>query len=108
LHGVTDRVDHPIVPVIIGDAAHAPKMVDLLLEKGVYRIGFSYPVVPVGKARIRTQVSAAHSHEDLQTAATACAAVRAEMSSPGVSSRSRQPDRGPPIYATVRGCVGAT
>jgi glycine C-acetyltransferase len=72
--------DHPIVPVMIGDAARATRMADLLLEKGVYVIGFSYPVVPVGKARIRTQVSAAHSREDLQAAATAFAAVRAEMS----------------------------
>jgi glycine C-acetyltransferase len=72
--------DHPIVPVMIGDAARATQMADLLLEKGVYVIGFSYPVVPVGKARIRTQVSAAHSREDLQTAADAFAAVRTEMS----------------------------
>jgi glycine C-acetyltransferase len=72
--------DHPIVPVMIGDAARATKMADLLLDKGVYVIGFSYPVVPVGQARIRTQVSAAHSREDLQTAATAFATVRAEMS----------------------------
>jgi len=72
--------DHPIVPVMIGDAARATQMADLLLEKGVYVIGFSYPVVPVGKARIRTQVSAAHSRDDLQTAAAAFAAVRAEMS----------------------------
>jgi glycine C-acetyltransferase len=72
--------DHPIVPVMIGDASRATQMADLLLEKGVYVIGFSYPVVPVGKARIRTQVSAAHSREDLQAAATAFAAVRAEMS----------------------------
>jgi len=72
--------DHPIVPVMIGDAARATQMADLLLEKGVYVIGFSYPVVPVGKARIRTQVSAAHGREDLQTAATAFATVRAEMS----------------------------
>jgi glycine C-acetyltransferase len=72
--------DHPIVPVMIGDAARATQMADLLLERGVYVIGFSYPVVPVGKARIRTQVSAAHSRNDLQTAAAAFAAVRAEMS----------------------------
>jgi glycine C-acetyltransferase len=71
--------DHPIVPVMIGDAARATRMADLLLEKGIYVIGFSYPVVPAGKARIRIQVSAAHSREDLQTAATAFAAVRAEM-----------------------------
>ncbi len=72
--------DHPIVPVMIGDAARATKMADLLLEKGVYVIGFSYPVVPVGKARIRTQVSAAHSREDLQAAAAAFADVRDKMS----------------------------
>ena len=71
--------DHPIVPVMIGDAGRATQMADLLLEKGIYVIGFSYPVVPAGKARIRTQVSAAHSREDLQTAATAFATVRAEM-----------------------------
>jgi len=71
--------DHPIVPVMIGDAARATQMADLLLEKGIYVIGFSYPVVPAGKARIRTQVSAAHSREDLQAAATAFATVRAEM-----------------------------
>ncbi len=72
--------DHPIVPVMIGDAARATQTADLLLEKGIYVIGFSYPVVPVGKARIRTQVSAAHSRDDLQAAAAAFAAVRAEMS----------------------------
>jgi len=72
--------DHPIVPIMIGDAARATRMADLLLEKGVYVIGFSYPVVPVGKARIRTQVSAAHRPEDLQAAVTAFTAARAEMS----------------------------
>jgi glycine C-acetyltransferase len=72
--------DHPIVPVMIGDAARATQMADLLLEEGVYVIGFSYPVVPVGKARIRTQVSAVHSRDDLQTAVAAFATVRAEMS----------------------------
>jgi glycine C-acetyltransferase len=71
--------DHPIVPVMIGDAARATQMADLLLENGVYVVGFSYPVVPVGRARIRTQVSAAHTREDLQTAATAFAAVRDQM-----------------------------
>jgi glycine C-acetyltransferase len=71
--------DHPIVPVMIGDAARATRMADLLLAKGIYVIGFSYPVVPVGKARIRTQVSAAHSGEDLQAAVAAFAAVRDEM-----------------------------
>src|SRR5215467_14344689 len=71
--------DHPIVPIMIGDAARATRMADLLLEKGVYVIGFSYPVVPIGKARIRTQVSAAHSREDLQAAVTAFTAARDEM-----------------------------
>jgi glycine C-acetyltransferase len=71
--------DHPIVPVMIGDAARATRMADLLLDKGVYVIGFSYPVVPVGKARIRTQVSAAHTREDLQAAVNAFAAARDEM-----------------------------
>jgi glycine C-acetyltransferase len=71
--------DHPIVPVMIGDAARATRMADLLLDKGVYVIGFSYPVVPVGKARIRTQVSAAHNREDLQAAVTAFADARDEM-----------------------------
>jgi glycine C-acetyltransferase len=56
---------HPIVPVMLGDAALASKMADALLAKGVYVIGFSYPVVPQGKARIRTQISAAHSQQDL-------------------------------------------
>jgi glycine C-acetyltransferase len=72
--------DHPIVPIMIGDAAQATRMADLLLDKGVYVIGFSYPVVPIGKARIRTQVSAAHSREDLQAAVTAFTAARDEMS----------------------------
>ena len=57
--------EHPITPIMIGDAALAGRMADRLLEKGVYAIGFSYPVVPQGKARVRVQVSAAHSREDL-------------------------------------------
>ncbi len=56
---------HPIVPIILGDALLAQKMSGLLLEKGIYVTGFSYPVVPLGKARIRTQVSAVHTREDL-------------------------------------------
>ena len=72
--------DHPIVPIMIGDATQATRMADLLLDKGVYVIGFSYPVVPVGKARIRTQVSAAHTREDLHAAVTAFTAARDEMS----------------------------
>ena len=71
--------DHPIVPVMIGDAARASRMADVLLTKGVYVIGFSYPVVPVGKARIRTQLSAAHTHADLVKAADAFAAARDEL-----------------------------
>jgi glycine C-acetyltransferase len=58
--------EHPIVPVMLGDAALATRMADALLAKGVYVIGFSYPVVPQGKARIRVQVSAAHTPEDLK------------------------------------------
>ena len=60
--------EHPIVPVMIGDAAKATAMADALLERGVYVIGFSYPVVPQGKARIRCQMSAAHTREDLEFA----------------------------------------
>ena len=71
--------DHPIVPVMIGDAARATRMADVLLGKGIYVIGFSYPVVPVGKARIRTQLSAAHTREDLAVAALAFAAARDEL-----------------------------
>ena len=57
--------EHPIVPIMLGDAALAQKMAEKLLEKGVYVIGFSYPVVPKGAARIRTQMSAAHNKDDL-------------------------------------------
>lgn len=60
---------HPIVPVMIGDAAKAGRMAEYLLERGVYVIGFSYPVVPMGKARIRTQVCAAHTEDQLNRAA---------------------------------------
>jgi glycine C-acetyltransferase len=73
--------DHPIVPVMIGDAARAARLADLLLARGIYVIGFSYPVVPVGKARIRTQLSAAHTREDLELAAAAFAAARDELDS---------------------------
>ncbi len=71
--------DHPIVPVMLGDAARAAAMADLLLERGIYVIGFSYPVVPMGKARIRTQVSAAHTRDDLERAATAFERARADL-----------------------------
>jgi len=70
---------HPIVPIMIGDATKAARMADRLLERGIYVIGFSYPVVPLGKARIRVQISAAHSHEDLERAAEAFAAVRDDV-----------------------------
>lgn len=59
---------HPIVPIMLGDATLAAKMADLMLTKGVYVIGFSFPVVPRGQARIRTQISAAHSEDDLKFA----------------------------------------
>jgi glycine C-acetyltransferase len=71
--------EHPIVPVMIGDAARASRLADLMLERGVYVIGFSYPVVPQGKARIRAQVSAAHSLEDLERAVQAFVSSRGEM-----------------------------
>jgi glycine C-acetyltransferase len=61
--------EHPIVPVMIGDAVRAARMAEYLLERGVYVIAFSYPVVPMGKARIRIQVSAAHTQEQLARAA---------------------------------------
>jgi glycine C-acetyltransferase len=61
--------EHPIVPVMFGDAFRATRMADALLAKGVYVVGFSYPVVPQGKARIRVQVSAAHTSEELDFAA---------------------------------------
>jgi glycine C-acetyltransferase len=70
---------HPIVPVMLGDAALAGKMAEKLLEKGVYVIGFSYPVVPQGKARIRVQVSAAHNREDLEFAIEQFEAVKKEL-----------------------------
>jgi glycine C-acetyltransferase len=71
--------EHPIVPVMLGDAALASKMAEMLLEKGVYVIGFSYPVVPEGKARIRVQISAAHSREDLEFALEQFAAVKTRL-----------------------------
>ncbi|MEK7780763.1 MAG: glycine C-acetyltransferase [Verrucomicrobiota bacterium] len=70
---------HPICPVMLGDAALAAKFADAMLARGIYVIGFSYPVVPQGKARIRTQISAAHSREDLERAIEAFAAVKAEL-----------------------------
>ena len=63
--------EHPIVPIMIGDAALASRIADAMLERGVYVVGFSYPVVPQGKSRIRTQISAAHTREDLEFAVDA-------------------------------------
>ena len=63
--------DHPICPVLIGDARLASSVADALLEKGLYVVGFSFPVVPKGQARIRTQISAAHTEADIDFAAAA-------------------------------------
>jgi len=71
--------EHPIVPIMLGDAALATRMADALLEHGVYVVGFSYPVVPQGKARIRTQISAAHTVQDLEAAVRAFAQVKKEL-----------------------------
>ena len=71
--------EHPIVPIMLGDAVLASKMADALLERGIYVIAFSYPVVPKGKARIRVQVSAVHTQEDLQFALEAFYAVKLEL-----------------------------
>ena len=71
--------NHPIVPVMLGDAALAQKMSQKLLEHGIYAIGFFFPVVPKGKARIRTQISAAHTKDDLDKAIAAFAATYAEL-----------------------------
>ena len=70
---------HPITPIMLGDAALASRFADAMLEKGVYVIGFSFPVVPQGKARIRTQISAAHTREDLEFAIAMFGEVKAEM-----------------------------
>ncbi len=83
--GMTDRgfnitlTEHPICPIMLGDAALASRMADAMLQRGVYVIGFSYPVVPQNKARIRVQISAAHSEADIQFAMEAFAAVKGEL-----------------------------
>ncbi len=74
-----DDGDHPIVPVMLGDAKLAQEMSTKLLAKGIYAIGFFYPVVPKGKARIRTQISAKHTQEDLDKAIAAFTATHAEI-----------------------------
>jgi glycine C-acetyltransferase len=71
--------EHPIVPVMIGDAVRAVRLAEALLAKGVYVVAFSYPVVPQGKARIRVQISAAHSREDLEFAMTKFAEAKSEL-----------------------------
>jgi glycine C-acetyltransferase len=71
--------EHPIVPVMLGDAPLAVRMADSLLAKGVYVIGFTYPVVPQGKARIRVQLSAAHTHDQLEFAVQQFSAAKMEL-----------------------------
>ena len=71
--------DHPIIPVMIGDAALAQEMAQKLIDHGIYVIGFSFPVVPKGQARIRTQMSAAHSVEDIDRAIAAFGTVGREL-----------------------------
>jgi len=78
--------DHPIIPVMLGDAPLAASMADRLLEEGVYVVGFSYPVVPEGQARIRVQMSAAHTRAELERAVAAFAKVGRAL---GVIPRSR-------------------
>lgn len=70
---------HPIVPVMLGDAKLASEMSERLLDRGIYAIGFSFPVVPEGKARIRTQVSAAHTEDDLSNATAAFGEIAREL-----------------------------
>ncbi|MDB5345765.1 MAG: 2-amino-3-ketobutyrate coenzyme ligase [Schlesneria sp.] len=70
---------HPISPIMLGDAAFAAKVAEAMLKKGVYVIAFSFPVVPQGKARIRTQISAAHSREDLEFAVKSFGEVKREL-----------------------------
>ena len=76
---IVDEGDHPIVPVMLGDAVLAQNMSARLLEKGIYAIGFFYPVVPQGKARIRTQISAAHTQNDLDRAIKAFSETHDEL-----------------------------
>ncbi|HAV61616.1 MAG TPA: glycine C-acetyltransferase [Verrucomicrobiales bacterium] len=71
--------EHPIVPIMFGDAALAGRFAERMLEKGVYVIAFSYPVVPQGKARIRTQISTAHTREDLELAIAKFVEVKREL-----------------------------
>lgn len=70
---------HPIIPVMLGDARVASEMADLLLDEGVYVVGFSFPVVPKGQARIRTQMSAAHSDDHIDKAIEAFTKVGRQL-----------------------------
>ena len=70
---------HPIVPIMLGEASLARQFAEAMLKRGVYVIGFSFPVVPKGKARIRTQISAAHTREDLEFAMAQFAQVKKEF-----------------------------
>jgi glycine C-acetyltransferase len=71
--------EHPIIPIMLGDASLATRMAERLLEEGIYVVGFSYPVVPEGQARIRVQMSAAHTHEQLERASATFATVGREL-----------------------------
>ena len=71
--------NHPIVPIMLGDAVLSKKVAHRLLEKGIYVIGFFYPIVPKGTARIRAQISAAHTQTDLDLAVRMFAEVKTEF-----------------------------
>ena len=75
--------EHPIIPVMLHDATMAAKVAEALLDEGVYVTAFSYPVVPKGKARIRTQMSAAHTLDELDRAIEAFAAVKERLMQTG-------------------------
>jgi glycine C-acetyltransferase len=79
--------DHPIIPVMLGDAALATKMANALLAEGIYVIGFSFPVVPKGQARIRTQMSAAHTDAHIEQAVAAFAKVGRQLGAIGASKK---------------------
>jgi glycine C-acetyltransferase len=79
--------DHPIIPVMLGDAALATRMADALLNEGVYVIGFSFPVVPKGQARIRTQMSAAHTKDHIEQAVAAFAKVGTQLGAIGANKK---------------------
>jgi len=79
--------DHPIIPVMLGDAALATKMANALLDEGIYVVGFSFPVVPKGQARIRTQMSAAHTEEHIAQAVAAFAKVGRQLGAIGAQKK---------------------